>query len=401
MRAAAFSTFADHVRHPRACPVYSEGMKSLPVVVRLIAAVLLACTAASAQTPQAAEARQSAGDWGGAEAIWRSLANAHPSDYRFWTSLGISLAHQNKFQEAIDAYRKALQVNPHVPQAELNLGLAYFKSGALNKAIAPLQAAAKAMPENEQAQLLLGMSFYGSGKYQSAVPHLQYAQQKLPYNRELRFYLAQAYLWSGQYDNAKQAFQFLLEHYPDSPQVEMLLGEAYDGLGQIANAIEAFRKAVTTGPLPDAHFGLGYLLWKSSNYTEAASEFKKELALDSKNYKALAYLGDAELKLGDLNAARRDSSQSIAVHDALWITHFDLGKLDAHKKQYQAALDQFKRAAEIEPSRAETHYRLAQIYRALGRQPQEHQELQVVARLQKAQNDELLLKVSGNKPPNS
>src|SRR5579875_3068244 len=138
------------------------------------AAVLLACITAFAQTPQDAEARQSAGDWVGAEAIWRSLANAHPADYRLWTSLGISLAHQNKFQEAIGAYKKALQVNPNVPQAELNLGLAYFKSGALNKAIAPLQEASKAMPENEQVQLLLGMSFYGSGQYKAAMHHLQY-----------------------------------------------------------------------------------------------------------------------------------------------------------------------------------------------------------------------------------
>ena len=364
---------------------------------------LLVPFAMPAQSPSDAEAMQAAGDWTGAESIWRTLAAQHPDDDRLWTSLGVTLAHQRKFSEAIQAYLKALKLNPGAAETNLNLGLSYFKSGELEKAIPPLEKTAAQMPGSTQIETVLGMCLYGTGKYREAVPHLQLAQPKdresrNTENRELEFVIAQAYLWSGQYEKAKLAFQTMLERAPDSPQVQILLGEAYDGLGRTEEAIGAFRKATNQGQaIPDAHFGLGYLLWKTHAYEQAATEFHKELTIDSENYKALAYLGDCEFELGDMNAAQQDLDQAIAIDDVLWITHFDLGKIEARQKQNESALKQFQRAIKMEPNRPEAHYRLAQVYQALGRVAEAHQELQTVTRLHEMKSDELVLKISGSK----
>ena len=50
--------------------------------------------------------------------------------------------------------------------------------------------------------------------------------------------------------------------------------------------------AAQSGAVPDAHFGLGYLLWRDKHYDEAAREFRQELAANPKHHAALAYLGD-------------------------------------------------------------------------------------------------------------
>lgn len=358
---------------------------------------LLAPFSISAQSPSDAEAMEAAGDWHGAESIWRLLAAKNPKDYRPWTSLGVALAHQNKFSEAIEAYVKALALNPQTAQTNLNLGLAYFKSGQLEKAIAPLKKAETALPASGQIETVLGMCLYGTGRYGEAARYLELAETKNPDNKELRFVIAQAYLWSGQYQKAKLAFQTMLEQDPDSPQVQILLGEAYDGLGRTEEAIKAFRKAASQGQIPDAHFGLGYLLWKTHSYEQAATEFRNELRIDSKNYKALAYLGDCELELQDLEAARRHLLESVALQDVLWIAHFDLGKMETNEKHYESARKQFQRAIELEPNRPEAHYRMAQVYQALGETSEAHKELQIVTRLHEVKNEDLILKVSGNK----
>ncbi len=359
---------------------------------------LVAPFALVAQSPSEAQAMQSAGDWRGAESIWRALAAQHPKDYRLWTSLGVALAHQSKFKAAIQAYLRAVALSPNAAETNVNLGLAYFKSGQLKEAVPPLQNAAAQLPGNQQVETLLGMSFYGTGKYREALPYLEAAESKTPDNKELAFVIAQAYLWSGAYEKAKAAFQTMLEQDPDSPQVQMLLGEAYDGLGRTDEAIVAFRKAANqTQAIPDAHFGLGYLLWKTHKYGQAATEFHNELTSDSKSYKALAYLADCEYELGALSESKRDLAQSIAIEDVLWITHFDLGKMEVSEKQYELALQQFRRAIEIDRDRPEAHYRLAHVYQLLGRNAEAHAELQTVMHLHEARSDDLILKISGSR----
>jgi len=360
-----------------------------------LSALFLFSTVAACQTPRDAQALEARGDWAGAEAEWRTLIRSHPDDYRLWTSLGIAIAHQTRYADAIRAYQKALSLHPRAAQAEFNLGVAYFKCGNLEKAVPPLEAAAAQLPLTPQVNLLLGMSLYGTGKYGAAAPLLERAHEADPQNRELSLVLAQAYLWAADYGKAKLQIQSMLERDPDSPQVHMLLGEAYDALGNTDDAIAEFSIAAKSSALPDAHFGLGYLFWKAKRYQDAAAEFQRELSNDPKYYKALAYLGDSELMLGQFAAARRDLVAAASLHDVLWIARFDLGKVEEHDRNWQAAIRQYKRAIELDSTRPEAHYRLARVFEARGNGTGARQELSIVAHLQQRTLEDSILKVTG------
>jgi hypothetical protein len=52
----------------------------------------------------------------------------------------------------------------------------------------------------------------------------------------------------------------------------------------------------------------------------------------------------------------------------------------------------------LDPSRADAHYRLAQVYRSLGRATEAKAELATVRRLHEKRNEDLLQQISG-KPP--
>lgn len=364
-------------------------------------AVAFAAGQASAPVPQDAVAQQQRGDWSGAEKTWRALTAASPRDYRYWTSLGVCLAHEGHLEEAIAAYRKSLAIDPKAPQTQLNLGIAYFKLGQFEKAIPALKAGAAGMPDTRQADLLLGMSFYGIGSYKEAAAYLSRARAQQPDNSELGLVLARSYLLSGEYDQARTEFEELLRRDPDSSQVHMLLGEAYDALGQTQNAVHEFELAAKKGDVPDAHFALGFLLWRDKHYDKAADEFQKELATDPKHFQALAYLGDIRLKEGDSAAAEKLLRESLSSKDGLWITHYDLGLLASEQKQYATAIEQLQQAAKLDPKRADTHYRLAQVYKEAGKPEAAKEELRTVAQLHRQYNQDLILKVTGGgeKPP--
>ena len=78
---------------------------------------------------------------------------------------GTALAREGKYDLAIEHYKAALRLNPHLPGLHLNLGLAYFKSNHLPEAAAAFEEAVRADSGSFQARALLGMSYYGSGRY--------------------------------------------------------------------------------------------------------------------------------------------------------------------------------------------------------------------------------------------
>ena len=320
-----------------------------------------------------------------------------PQDYRLWTSLGVALVHQDRFAEAITAYRKALAIAPRDPQTNFNLGLAYFKSNRLADAIEPLRTAAAVMPTNAQIDLLLGMSLYGTAHFHDSAAALERAKREgQPQTAQLQQVLAQCYIRAKEYEKAKAELTEMLRSNPDSASTHMLLGEAEDASGHSGRAVEEFRAAIAAdNRLPNLHFGLGYLLWKDRAYEQAEAEFRKEIALDPKHAQALSYLGDVLLKSGAQSEAESVLRRAVATGSKLWLTQLDLGIIASNKKAWASAATHLQQAAKLAPDRTEPHYRLAQVYKATGDSAKSAAELQKVSTMHRQQEEDLVQKISG------
>ena len=103
-------------------------------------------------------AAQQQGNFAEAEKDWRAAVAENPQDAVAYANLGFVLAHQNKYGEAVPAYRKAANLAPGMPGIQLNWGIAEFKQGHFEEAIGPLTAAVTADPNSGQARTLLGLS---------------------------------------------------------------------------------------------------------------------------------------------------------------------------------------------------------------------------------------------------
>ncbi|MGB8322837.1 MAG: tetratricopeptide repeat protein [Candidatus Acidiferrum sp.] len=170
------------------------------------------------------------------------------NDAGAFASLGVVLSSEQKYPEAVTAYRKALTLDPHLPGVQLNWGLAEFKQGHFEAAIPPLKAAMAADSHGMQVSALLGLSYFGAKRFPDAVKYLQRAVTLDPNNKELHQSLAQSCLLAKNFQCALEEFRMLGEMDPDSSSVHVLTGEALDGQGKTAEAIVEFQKAVDLSP---------------------------------------------------------------------------------------------------------------------------------------------------------
>jgi tetratricopeptide (TPR) repeat protein len=370
--------------------------------VQLIAVSLLVSLLAAAQTPSpaAALALERQGKLPEAAQTWRAVTRQNPGDAAAFASLGVVLSRLEQYPEAAAAYRKALALNPKLSGIYLNLGLAEFKQGHFQASIAPLSTALGRDPENLQVRTLLGVSCYGAKRFAEAVKYLKPVADSDPANAELHQVLAQSCLWARQYSCALDEFRQILQKNPDSAQAHVLSGEALDGLGKTAEAIAEFQAAAKAAPHePNVHFGLGYLYWKSHEYDAARREFETELAADPGHAQALAYLGDIEMRSNHPEGALPLLRRSLQLNSDIRIAAIDLGVVLAQQKQYQEAVAAFQHAVALDPAAPDAHYRLAQVYREMGKDAESRKEFARVRELREKADEDMVRKMASVPPP--
>ncbi|MDE3187317.1 MAG: tetratricopeptide repeat protein [Acidobacteriota bacterium] len=372
----------------------------------ILAMVLLAANGiAQGQSAAAAEGQreraftlEQQGQLSQAEEAWRAYLRTHPSNAEAYAHLGFIAARQQRYQEAVPLYRKALALNPSMPGLRLNLGLSLFKSGALKDAIATFTPLLKSEPPGSpgalRLQTLIGMADYGVGDYAAAASYLKIVTASDPQNLPLRQLLAQSCLWSKQYQCVLDVYHEILNLNAESAEADMLAGEAYDEMKDKADAVLQFRAAVKADPrLPNVHFGLGYLLWNLMQYDEAAKEFQAEIANNPDHAQALAYLADADIKLGHNELAAPLLEKAIRLDPKLEQAHLDLGILYSDAGRRADALREFKRAAELNPNDVNVHWRLARFYQAAGEKALAKAEFDKTRSLQKAADETIFSKL--------
>ena len=352
------------------------------------------------QQRQIALTLEQQGDNVQAEAAWRLYMKARPSDPEPYAHLGLLEARQDHFTEAVLFYRRALALNPAIPNLRLDLGLALFKGGEPKQAIVEFNMLLKNEPpgslEAQRLTTLLGMAHYGLEEYAAAAPYLKQAAADDPQNLPLRLALAHSCLWSKQYQCVLDTYHEILMLNAESAEADMLAGETQDELKNTGAAVQEFRDAEKANPRePDVHFGLGYLLWRLKQYEEAAQEFQAELANNPEHGQAMAYLGDTEMILGQPETALPQLEKAIRIDPRNELAHLDLGTLYGNVGRQDEALRELKIAEELSPNDKNVHWRLGRFYQTTGRKDEAKIEFDKTRSLQKAADDAVVDKMGG------
>jgi len=94
---------------------------------------------------------------------YREALRINPESASAHYNLGLALYHKGLLDEAIEAYREALRINPESANTRTNLGLALYRKGLLDDAIEAYREALRINPQDALAQLNLGIALKDKG----------------------------------------------------------------------------------------------------------------------------------------------------------------------------------------------------------------------------------------------
>ena len=125
-----------------------------------------------------------------------------PGDAKVHNNLGLALVRLGRLAEAEPHYRKAVELNPRYFKAYENLGAVYLQTNRLDEAIASMKAALEIQPVEAKALSGLGVAFMQSGRAAEGLDAFQRAVAIEPNNVQYRRNLGQALREMGRSDEA-------------------------------------------------------------------------------------------------------------------------------------------------------------------------------------------------------
>lgn len=320
---------------------------------------------------------------------------------------------QRQYLLAINAYKRALELDPDCAAVHHSLGFAYYKEGEFDLARAALQKAIELNPQNANYHYVFGQlledwtelegawekaiseftrtieldpsyieAWYNRGLLYEKLEDLEKACEdfKQVVNRVPKFHAARhnlgvLYIKQQQWENAERVFEEILEVEPRDPDAHYHLADIYlNRYGEVNRAIDCLQYAIERDPDHlDARFELG-LLYAKRRY--ARPEFRQqaidqfiELIKSNNELQTFEPLDQVFFVLGSLyDDCPEDADLAIYAYKT-GLEHApspqaqnNLGLLYLQKNMVSQAAEEFKQVIQLYPDYESPYHNLAKLY---------------------------------------
>lgn len=186
--------------------------------------------------------------------LTRSLLS-NPTDPDGWYQLGRTKYNENRFSEAVDAFKKCLAIDATNVKAEENLGLSYAGLGddqdAINAYRTAIDWQSNSVTKDVGAYLSLGTLLLDQDRPKDAIPVLAQATEIAPSVSQSHELLGKAYLQTQELPKAQTELEAAVTLSPDTARLHYILGQIYRKEGLVAKAKTEFdRCAALQGARP-------------------------------------------------------------------------------------------------------------------------------------------------------
>jgi len=253
---------------------------------------------------------QSKGNFDAAAESYRKAIELEPSVPELWTNLGLMCHESGKRSDAMRSFKEAIRLNPSLFVPQLFLGLEYLESKKPEAALPFLDKAEKLNPDDLRAALNLGKAYALLDRPDDAATAYLHATRLAPNNGKAWLSLGIAYLQQVESDA-----RLMTSTYSHSPYVSLRIAETFADEGKLVDAENAFRSAIAyASPASCAHAEFGITLLRAKKIDEAREQFKTETRTDSHCGLPSLGLALAEASEGHLEVALK-ALTSIAANN--------------------------------------------------------------------------------------
>jgi len=254
------------------------------------------------------------------------LTEQYPNSPVIWNILGASRAQIGMLNEAIDAYKKSVSLNPDFAEAYSNMGVALKNQGKLDEAIEAYEKVISLKPDYASAYIDMGNALYHQGKL----------------------------------DETISAFNKAILLNPKNADVYYNIGVVFNAKGKLNEAIDSYKKSILLKPnYAEAYSNMGVALHEQGMLDEALEIFKKSILLKPDNAMAYNNMGATLKDQGKYEKAIEAYKRCIALKPDYADAYNNLGATLQDHDKLGKAIEAYKKSILLKPNYAEAHHNLS------------------------------------------
>lgn len=205
----------------------------------------------------------------------RALTKRFPKHFFGFNLLGTALSGLGRSAEAIEAYQRAVKLEPRMADLHFNLGFALAAANRLEPASASYRKALQINPTFFEAWGNLGTLAQRRGHLDEAITAYRKALA-IHEDAQGLFNIATALRDSGRLEEAVSAYTRSLALGPDNPNTHNNLGETLRDQGRMDAAVEAYQAALKRDSKhPRANYNMAEYYVYAHQYDQAVPYFER------------------------------------------------------------------------------------------------------------------------------
>lgn len=277
--------------------------------------------------------------WRAPDSFWKYVVAHAPVKIPVaYNNLGNALARTGSLEDAISAYKQALDVKPDYADARNNLGIVSARSGDVDEAITQYKKVLALTPGYARAHYNLANAYRDKGLIDDAVAAYEKALSIDPDYTLARGNLADASARKRAQDQKILIYEKALTANPADAAMHNNLADLYIKKGMIEKGIAQLKQAIAVQP--DYAPAYNYLAWiYATSVNEAQRNGREAVALatkacelaEFKNASFLDTLAAAFAEAGDFTSAISYQEKAISMSPAK-----DQAALRARLRRYQS-----------------------------------------------------------------
>jgi Flp pilus assembly protein TadD len=188
------------------------------------------------------------GYWKNSITLFSHAASSVSGNYIAHEALGLALAKNGRFDEAITQYSESLRIWPEYDRALIGIGNVLVRQGRMDEAAVYADRALSLKPGSSEAHFLLGFVLMNQGKKDEALDHYFAGLRSDPENEGIHHVIGVILGSQGKLDESIGQFKEALRIKPDYADAQYGLGVALLRQGHIDESIMHFTEALRLKP---------------------------------------------------------------------------------------------------------------------------------------------------------
>jgi tetratricopeptide (TPR) repeat protein len=220
----------------------------------------------------------------------------------------------SRFDEAIECYRKAIELDPINATAHFSLGNTLWLEGRLNEAINCYKKSIEIHPRGSYWPPMLHEKFNTRVRVDEILKWYRIITELDPKWATGQLCLGMELSSTGRDDEAIVCFKKAIELEPKSAAAHGFLAGALQDKGQLDDAIDCYRRAIELDPEDAvAHSDLGFAMLDKGQVDDAIASHRKAIELEPRYERAYSNLGNALLVKGQVDDAIASHKKAIEL----------------------------------------------------------------------------------------